>query len=201
MTAEVEALVGMCAALAARDEDALDRALRAAAEVADRARTEEALLQSYLFLGYPIALNGFAQWRALCGPGDALLDPAAPSEWAERGVEVCGTVYGGQYAALRVNVRALHPELEAWMVTEGYGKVLGRAGLPLPLRELCIVAILVVIETPRQLYSHLRGALNAGAGAEDIERTLELAGTFAGDRGATKAWEVWQRVSGRTTSE
>jgi 4-carboxymuconolactone decarboxylase len=46
--------------------------------------------------------------------------------WRARGQEVCRAVYGGQYPRLRENVRDLHPDMERWMVEEGYGKVLGR---------------------------------------------------------------------------
>jgi hypothetical protein len=50
------------------------------------------------------------------------------------------------------------------MIVEGYGKVLGRPGLDAgDVRELCIVALLAVAGRAAQLYSHLRGALNAGA--------------------------------------
>ena len=60
----------------------------------------------------------------------------ATFEKTDRGEEVCRTVYGGQYEGLRRNVRDLHPDMERWMVVEGYGKVLGRPGLD-PQRRRC----------------------------------------------------------------
>jgi 4-carboxymuconolactone decarboxylase len=66
------------------------------------------------------------------------------------------------YDRLRVNIRGLHPELDDWMIVEGYGKVLSRPGLDLPRRELCIVAACAASEQARQLHSHLHGALNVG---------------------------------------
>lgn len=212
LTGEVEALVRVSAALAARDDGALDRALAAARTRANETAVEEVLLQSCLFLGYPIALNGFVRWRALeedsgtggtsSGdraetPDDPLAWPGELAGWAARGATVCRTVYGGQYPALRENVRKLHPELERWMVVEGYGKVLGRPGLALPVRELCIAAILAVLETPRQLYSHLRGALNAGAAAAEVEAALEIAASFATAEAARSAAEIWREVADR----
>ena len=87
---------------------------------------EEVLLQSYLFLGFPASLNGMAAWRRLTGSEPTGPAPPDYSAWESRGREVCGAVYAGQYERLRANVRALHPDLELWMVVEGYGKVLGR---------------------------------------------------------------------------
>lgn len=191
-----EALVALSAALAAGGEARVTEALRVAADAADPVEAEEVLLQSHLFLGYPASLNGFALWRQVTGR------PAGPpaddeDTWASRGAQVCGTVYGGQYEGLRSNVRRLHPDMERWMVEHGYGKVLGRPGLGLAVRELCIVAILAVQDVPRQLYSHLRGALNAGASEEDIEGALEAAAAVSTERARESAVETWTAVRER----
>jgi 4-carboxymuconolactone decarboxylase len=157
-------------------------------------------LQSYLFLGYPAVLNAIALWLRLSGR-----PPPPPVEddweaWVLRGGEVCRRVYGGQYGGLRENVRALHPDLERWMVAEGYGKVLGRPGLDLVDRELCIVAMLAVQDAPRQVYSHLRGALNAGATEADIKGVLAEARVFADGHALESARDSWRRVRERQRS-
>jgi 4-carboxymuconolactone decarboxylase len=167
------ALVLASLAVAVGEDGPLRRALADAAAASAAAEVEEVLLQSYLFLGYPAALRAFGVWRAVSGR-------AAPAprddegEWPARGERTCSRVYGGQYGRLRSNVAALHPDLERWMIVEGYGKVLGRPGLDLATRELCIVALLAVQDAAPQLYSHLRGALNAGAAAADVEETMAL---------------------------
>lgn len=196
MEERVAALVSVSAAIAARDEadlaDAMDRALEASGALA----VEECVLQSYIFLGYPIALEAMALWRrrsrAAAGP------PATDAHtWPARGEEVCRTVYAGRYEELRANVRALHPDLERWMVTEGYGKVLGRPRLPLATRELCAVALLAVLDAPRQLYSHLRGALHAGASVAEVEEALAVASRHGGARAAEHAEATWGRLCTR----
>lgn len=193
----VDALVALSAALAAGGEDALGAALRVASRSAPPEAIEEALLQSYLFLGYPAALNAFAAWREISGrePVDTGDDRDV---WAARGAEVCRTVYGGQYERLRDNVRHLHPDMERWMVEEGYGKVLGRPGLDLATREMCIVAMLAVQDAPRQLYAHLRGALNAGASEESVAVALETAARVSGPGARMRAAETWTAVRRRT---
>lgn len=188
------ALIRLSAALAAGDQEELRSAMEVGSLLEDPVQVEEAILQSYLFLGYPAALNAFALWRAVSGveAGRGALDNW--EGWAQGGEEVCRTVYGGQYDDLRRNVRALHPDMERWMVVEGYGKVLGRPGLDLATRELCIAALLAVLGTPRQLYSHLRGALNAGVHDGEIEEMLRVAGGYMGREGSEMAWGVWKQV-------
>jgi len=193
----LEVLVRLSAALASRREDQLESAMRAAAECGDGDAIEEVILQSYLFLGYPIALNGMARWRAVAGAGPREHVAVERDLWLQRGEEVCGAVYGGQYERLRANVRALHPDMESWMVEEGYGKVLGRPGLSLPERELCIVAQLVVLDVTRQLYSHLRGALNVGATESAVESALQVGLEYAQPEACERARATWESIQRR----
>ena len=129
-------------------------------------------------------------------------DPADPAGlaalWRESGETVCARVYGANYDKLRENVRELHPELDHWMILEGYGKVLSRPRLDLVTRELCIVALLAVTCWAPQLHSHLRGALNVGAGPEQVEEALEAGLGFATEAGwAAEARDLWARVRER----
>lgn len=190
-------LVRTSAAVAARDAERLEAELRTAVEIVDPVAMEEALLQSYLFVGYPASLTALGVWRRVSGtrpgpPGDGTW-----AAWRERGEDVFGQVYGEQARALRENVRALHPDMEAWMLTEGYGKVLGRPGLGLPERELCVVAVLVVSDAPTQLYSHLRGALAVGVEEEAVAAAVEEAAGFAPPGAAERARRTWAELRSR----
>ena len=191
-------LVELSAALASRDRGRLGGALGAALrEGADTIAVEEVLLQAYLFLGYPASLEALALWRELSGREAPEASPFDPAGWTSRGEGVCREVYGDKYEKLRWRVRTLHPDLEAWMVTEGYGKVLARTGLPLKTRELCIVGLLAVLGAPRQLHAHLRGALNVGATEVEVEEALAWALPSAVPDRARLAREVWGEVQGR----
>ena len=193
-------LIRLSAALATGNLRRLEEVFREAAHEVDPAAVEEGILQSYLFLGYPAALNALALWRSVSGEvaGEEAHD--GWRAWSARGEEVCRIVYGGQYERLRRNVRDLHPDLERWMVVEGYGKVLGRPGLDLATRELCIAALLAVLNTPRQLYSHLRGALNAGASPEEVEETLKLVFQEVPELERWDVQQIWDRVKTRRGS-
>jgi 4-carboxymuconolactone decarboxylase len=98
------------------------------------------------------------------------------------------------YDRLRVNIRELHPALDAWMIVEGYGKVLSRPGLDLKRRELCVVAACAVLEQDRQLHSHLHGALNAGATTAEVDETLAAVGDMLDARTRERVAHLWSRV-------
>lgn len=159
---------------------------------------EELLLQSILMCGYPRALNAFAAWRRFggvaAGTDEGGGDYANWSEWEARGEATCAIVYGDNFDKLRENIRALHPALDQWMIVEGYGRTLARPGLDLLRRELCIVVQTAVLETPRQLHSHLRGALNAGASFEQIEGVLSIANPLLSFDEWKKVKELWKSV-------
>ncbi|MGQ0563271.1 MAG: carboxymuconolactone decarboxylase family protein [Gemmatimonadota bacterium] len=201
MNPAIRALIAMCAAVGARNRAALSITIDAAAEQADAAEAEEALLQCYLFVGYPIALQALAMWRERtrkAAPAKARRDNC--KAWRARGEAVCETVYAGQYEKLRQNIAQLHPDLERWMLEEGYGKVLSRTGLELKVRELCIAGVLVWLDAPQQLYSHLRGALNAGATPEEVDTAVEIAAAHTSLAAKETARGVWRELKAKTAA-
>lgn len=138
-----------------------------------REAVREAILQTYLFDGYPTALEGLSllarHWPGRPEPIESG-DHAEWNEWRARGESLYERIYGDVGVRLQERARELSPELARWMVVEGYGKVLARPGLDLATRELAIIAVLAVKRRPRQLHSHLRGALRIGVARERIER-------------------------------
>ncbi|MGH7638614.1 MAG: carboxymuconolactone decarboxylase family protein, partial [Gemmatimonadaceae bacterium] len=167
------ALVRLSAALAGGAEEQVRDQLGAAATRAPHEWIEEVLLQTYLFAGFPRALNGMREWRRISGAG-AAASPAVPAtQQREAGERACALVYGSMYSRLRVNIRALHPLLDDWMIEEGYGKVLSRPALDLPRRELCIVAACAATGQDRQLQSHLHGCRNTGVARPVVTAALE----------------------------
>jgi 4-carboxymuconolactone decarboxylase len=159
---------------------------------------EELLLQSVLMVGYPRALIAFGVWRKIGGApepnGKPEEDYGLVSDWTRRGQELCEVVYAENYPKLRESVQALHPAIDSWMITEGYGRTLARPGLDLKRRELCIVAQTAVLEAPRQLHSHLRGALNAGATLGEIEGALSIVNPLLSFDQWKKVKQLWRTV-------
>ena len=188
------ALLRVAAALGTRDAGAVRHALEEAREAADAAAVEEVILQSHLFVGFPDALNALGAWREVGGLPAPAASGEDASQWEARGERVCAAVYGANYGKLRENVRALHPDFEGWMVAGGYGRVIGRPGLDLKTRELCIAALLAVWNVPRQLHSHLRGALNAGASVGEVDQAVDVACSFVATDAAERVRALWAEI-------
>jgi 4-carboxymuconolactone decarboxylase len=211
LTPRRRCLVRLSAALASGDDGRLEDALDGTADamlsgVVEQRDVEETILQSYLFVGFPAALEAMEGWRERATEPprewDPLVEPEDTVAWRTRGEAICERVYGRAYARLRREMRRLHPALDRWAVTEGYGKVLGRPALPLVDRELCVVALLAVRGREPQLHSHLRGALEVGAEPGAVKAALELAlEAVDGDDPVASAREVWRRVRRRRAAE
>jgi alkylhydroperoxidase/carboxymuconolactone decarboxylase family protein YurZ len=205
LDAPTRALVHAAVAVATGDPVALRQRLSAAIAARVPARwVDELLLQSLLNVGYALGLQAFGVWRELSpapspatADGDEVLSHEAWPDWAERGARVCHEVYGRTYHKLLVNLRALHPALEALVLVDAYGKLIGRDGLDLRRRELCTVAEIAVIDTPRQLHAHFRGAMNTGSTAEEVDEVLALVEQDVDAAHALRMWELWADVRGR----
>ena len=175
------------AAIAFADEAAMRSALQLARDrQVPSTAVYEIVLQSYLFLGFPRMLEAAGLFHEIYRPEGAgsMLTPVSAGEsaaWFERGVSLCHRVYRSNYERLKDKVEEMAPEIFRWMVFEGYGKVLSRPGLPVIERELAIIACLTVENRPRQLHSHIKGALNVGAAPELIGQVLDDIGPAAGD--------------------
>lgn len=184
LEAGLRKLVRIAGAIAGSPEGQMRAVMSDAIDEVDPVAVEEIILQSYLFAGFPRALNAARAWRAASGRPAPEADPDASGAnpdasgadlafWRARGEETCAVVYGDHYEKLRRNIRELHPALDEWMIVDGYGKVLSRPGVDLRTRELCVVAACAVSGQQRQLHSHFHGALNAGASAGEVAAVLD----------------------------
>ncbi len=158
----------------------------------------EASLQLFLLAGFQTSLEAAFQIEDIYGAEinertseDVLLDLR---QLRERGQELQARVYQGNTEKLRANLERVSPELAEWTVWIGYGLVLSRPGLPSSWRELLEVAVLAVQGFPRQLHSHLRGALNLGASAEEIDLVLEAIRTATSEERHRSALQMWRRI-------
>lgn len=198
---ETRALVRVAIAVASGDTTALrERLVLARALGVVPRHVDELLLQSMLNVGYALALQGFSVWREIVPAAE----PAEPlshegwRDWAERGARVCGEVYGRTFHKLLVNLRGMHPALEALVVVDAYGKLIGRDGLDLKRRELCTLAEIAVLDTPRQLHAHLRGALNTGSTAQEVDDVLALVEQDVDAAHARRVRDLWDDVRRRS---
>ncbi len=147
--------------------DAVDASIRfaLALKVATHTELYEALLQTYLFAGFPAALeslnvlNNYLQIKE----NDENRTMYDVNLFQTRGESLCRNVYTNVYEKMRTKLGVVSPELDYWMIVEGYGKTLSRPGLTTITRELISASSLAAMGWENQLYSHVRGAINVGA--------------------------------------
>ncbi|MEO5903163.1 MAG: carboxymuconolactone decarboxylase family protein [Gemmatimonadaceae bacterium] len=194
----VRHLVRIAAAIAGADEVQTRKVMEAAVGTVKAEEVDEIILQSYLFAGFPRTLNAARSWRAISGTSAPVFDRPAEmkngAEWEKQGERTCEIVYGESYQLLRENIRKLHPALDTWMITDGYGKVLSRPQLDLKLRELCIVSACAATGQQRQLHSHLHGALNSGVSVETLSAVLDALASIVGEAELAKCRSLLNHV-------
>jgi alkylhydroperoxidase/carboxymuconolactone decarboxylase family protein YurZ len=162
----------------------------------------EALLQTYLFAGFPVALESLSVLHDVCTAHGYTrhayrAEEYTPELYRQRGLELCSRVYGSVFEKLMQRFDDISPEMQSWMIVEGYGKTLSRPGLDEVSRECAIVCILAVLGRESQLYSHIRGAINLGA-TEEHMATCAHALMECSDRNAEA---IFSETSQRITSE
>jgi 4-carboxymuconolactone decarboxylase len=195
----IEIAILGAALVLARDEVATDRLQSLRRHGVPRETVREAILQTYLFDGFPTALEGM---RLLSDLWPGAPEPSETGNfndgglWLERGVALHQQIYGSLASRVLANAHSLSPELAHWMLVEGYGKVLSRPGLGIVSRELVAVAILSVKHRPRQLHSHLRGALRVGCAVELLRRLLDAMQSTFGNLDLSAEKELLDRVIG-----
>lgn len=192
-------LVRLSVSVARSDRAGVEAALRdLESAMCEAAAVDEAILQLCLFVGYPATLTTARLWRDISGRAPTDLDGVATAStveaWNARGEKLCREIYGDAYGQLRSNVAELHPALDRWMVAEGYGRVLGRPGLSLGDRELCIIGILAAGGWKQQLHSHLRGALRCGVPVQWASHALEIGLEDSEPALADELREIWSGV-------
>lgn len=197
LDAPTRALTRLSAVVTAGTEQDIHDAIALAKDRIPAGWVEELLLQSYLFAGFPRALNAMRAWRRLQPEPIATELSDNTSQWRREGDVTCAAVYGTMYERLRENIRALHPVLDDWMITEGYGKVMSRPGLDLARRELCVMAACAASNQDRQLLSHLHGALNVGVAPAVVSATIDAIADVLGTDRARSVALLWARVQGK----
>lgn len=153
----------------------------------------EGALMTHLFSGFPRAIEAFAivedtvrraggVWPIASTPaGDA-----TPTARRDAGAAVFTLIYGAQADRVRARLAQFSPAFEHAVLEDAYGRILARPGLDTRTRELMSVCVLTALDLPRQLHSHLKGALAAGAKVDDIEEMVNLAADLVAAWPATR---------------
>ena len=170
---ELELLALLSAASVLRKEKYFDTILNKLISVNyPLSKVYEAILQTYLFAGFPSALVSLKKLQETTG-NRLKYEEYDLKKFLKRGKANCKKIYGSKYNKLISNVKSFSPDLAAWLIIEGYGKVLGRKVLSLKEREICIISILSALKFKDQLYSHINGAVRLKLNLSFIEKTIK----------------------------
>ncbi len=105
-------------------------------------------------------------------------------------------LWGEKRAAIEASLEELDPELFRYIRDFVYEEVLARPGLDLKTRELLAITALIALGNPKELATHLEGALRAGARPEEIRETILQAAVFLGFPRALGAMRLFRKVYG-----
>ncbi|MEW6741773.1 MAG: carboxymuconolactone decarboxylase family protein [Planctomycetota bacterium] len=165
-------------------ENAFDAALEQGASPLE---VLEIAASAHLFAGFPRGINGLeACHRALSRrAADFEVRMAAVENFPAAGFGVRGrrlfeAIYASGGEEVLDQLGRLFPPFRGWILEHAYGQVLAREGASGRLRETAAVGALVVLDVPRQLRSHIRGALRLGATPPEVAavvRTMDLLAT------------------------
>ncbi len=134
----------------------------------------EAILQTYLFCGFPAAIEALIMFHEYFPRHNKSKYSYKSEQFLKAGKANCKLIYGSNYEKLIAKFKKISPEMEQWMLIEGYGKVFNRSALRLKVREALNVCMLAVNYYPRQLFSHIKGCKNAGFRKMELLEIIDL---------------------------
>lgn len=143
-----------------------------------------------VFAGFPSALNlvtaasGIFEECGWHGSAETPLGRAralADSHRRPTGLVSLQAISGESGTQVLDSISAIEPDLAGYILDFSYGDVLSRPGLPAPLKELVVIAMLTAMRgLEPQLRVHIHAALKVGCRREEIlEAILQMAG-YAG---------------------
>jgi len=189
-TAEIKGISRLASAIASDDLIKVRHEIENCITTVNLEMIYEAILQSYLFCGFPAVIETLRIFNELSGGYFKEKEKFDPDNFEARGIKNCRSIYKSNFDKLISNMETFSPDIKQWMIIEGYGKVMGRSGLNLLEREFVNVAVLSTRYYENQLYSHLKGCINNGAGKEEIEEVLYSLKGIAKARNIEQACEL-----------
>jgi 4-carboxymuconolactone decarboxylase len=160
----------------------------------------EALLQCYLFCGFPPVIEALKIFRKHFPEFHKSKSEYQITRFKKIGETNCKLIYKKNYKKLIENMNSYSPDLKDWMIIEGYGKVLGRPGLSFLEREFINVSILCTRYYKSQLHSHLKGCINLGASKSDLNELFDSIGITVGAKNKAKALKLLDHITAEQDS-
>jgi len=111
-------------------------------------------------------------------------------------------IWGEKAAAIEETLAAADADLYRYVRDFAYEEVMARPGLELKTRELCAITALVALGAPKELATHLEGALRVGASETEVREAILQSALFVGFPRAIAAMKALAAVlRARTAGE
>ena len=112
-------------------------------------------------------------------------------ELYDKGLKLRTDMFGRDAVAARMSAFGAFGEpLQNIINAYAYGDVWSRSALPLPTKSLAMVAMMAAAGRANELRVHVKGALNNGCSAEQIQDILLLVAMYCGIPAANEAHRV-----------
>ena len=150
---------------------------------------KEAIMQVALFAGFPRVINAlsFITSSALAEHFQADSSEESSSayansstiktteEWRQLGDMTFAAINGNVADVVKNRLHYMDRDLEDWIVSFSYGRVLSRPILSLRQRQLINIQLLTASAVLPQLKSHLIGAVRVGCTHRELRASIEIA--------------------------
>ncbi len=109
----------------------------------------------------------------------------------QKGKEVLDEMNPVNAAKLEEKLKDICPDLSRFVFEFAYGDIYSRPGLDRKSREIATIASLTTLRTsPKELRSHIMGALRAGCSRQEIVEVVLQMAVYAGFPASINAMEV-----------
>jgi 4-carboxymuconolactone decarboxylase len=103
-------------------------------------------------------------------------------------------IWGEKRATIEKSLEEVDPDLFRYIRDFAYEEVLARPGLDLKTRELLAITALIALGSPKELATHLEGALRVGATEGEVRETILQSALFLGFPRALAAMKLFHAV-------
>ncbi|WP_114312937.1 carboxymuconolactone decarboxylase family protein [Thermus caldifontis] len=103
-------------------------------------------------------------------------------------------IWGEKEEAIEKALKEVDEDLFRYIRDFAYEEVLARPGLDLRTRELLAITALIALGSPKELATHLEGALRVGAKEEEVRETILQSALFLGFPRALAAMKLFHQV-------
>ncbi len=113
----------------------------------------------------------------------------------QNGLKVRTEVMGEEFVQRAIeNTTELTQPVQDWINEHAWGSTWQRQGLSRSTRSLVTIAMLTALKSPQELKGHIRGALNNGCTAEEIQEVLLHSIVYCGAPAAQEAFRAAKEV-------